>query len=158
MKLNLTKSAAKYFSFLKDIPILPIILDEQIKLFTLFFRPIIFSKMTDFVAAVKKFEAIHTTYHRYGGLEFKTRKKEFCHLHGDGLVDILLNKKTSTLFIKQGLCEAHHIHPNTGWISFQITNTSDIQQLILIAQCGYKLRRREDIEVLILEIIEKDNR
>lgn len=153
MKIEFTKSLVRYFSVFKNIPIIPVIIDEQIKVFTLFFRPIIFSKMTDFVKEVKTFENVQAKYHRYGGLEFQVNHKEFCHMHGDGLVDILLTRKIAQELVIHQICEEHHVHPETGWISYPITNETKENQLLLLAKCALELRLKKDVNNLVNQII-----
>jgi len=152
MDFELTKSIAKKLSFFKNIPLLPILIDEQIKIFTLFFRPVIFSKMIDFVKSIKNFVNIESKYHRYGGLEFRINNKEFCHIHGDGLIDILLDRKTAQTLIENKICSEHHINGGTGWISYQIRNETIVGQVVQIAKCAYKLRKNEDIDGIIEKI------
>lgn len=136
----LTKYIAKHFGAFKNVPFVPILIDEQMKVFTMFFNPIVFSKMIEFVQELKNENAVKLVYHRYGGLEFRAKNKEFCHIHGDGLVDIILNKKESTELIEKGLCEQHHVHPNTGWISYQITKETELKELIYITKKALNLK------------------
>jgi hypothetical protein len=66
--LNLTSLVAKAFSWLKEIPLLPIFIDEQIKLFTFIFSPRLFFLMSKIIQEVKTWEGVSTKTHRYGGI------------------------------------------------------------------------------------------
>lgn len=140
MNFELTKSVAKHLAFLKEIPFLPIIVDEQIKVMTLFFQPKVFAQMIGFVRAVKKLPEVSSHYHRYGGLEFRVHGKEFCHMHGDGLVDLILNREICRKLLLQQRVEPHHVHPDTNWISYPIRKDTDVADLLEIAQRAYALR------------------
>jgi len=142
MNFELTKSIARHFYFLKKIPVLPIIIDEQIKVYTLFFRPAVFSKMTEITAAIKQFEDVESKYHRYGGLEFRIGQKEFCHIHGDGLLDVILNKDIARQLVNDGVCEGHHVHPDTGWVSYPIKIETDVDKVVTIVRMAYDLRKK----------------
>jgi hypothetical protein len=77
--LEITKSIEKSFGFFKHVPLLPILIDEQVKVFTLFFRPSVFSKMASFTSSMKELKNVTAGYHRYGGLEFAVDGFEFGH-------------------------------------------------------------------------------
>ena len=140
MSLNLTKQIAKIFYRFKSIPYVPILIDEQIKVFTMFFNPDVFMKMMEFVQTIKRFDNVASSYHKYGGVEFRVNNKEFCHIHGDGLVDILLNKSMATDLINNNEVEDHHVIKGTGWVSFPITKDDDITSLIDVVKKAYNLR------------------
>lgn len=125
-----TKLIAKTFGGLKHIPFLPILIDEQLKLFTLFFRPQIFSKMVDLTKELRNIEGVTTKYHKYGGIEFLLNNKEICHMHGDGLIDIRLSKKWRDHYVKQNLVEKHHILEESGWVSYQIKKSDTIDVIL----------------------------
>ena len=140
MNFELTKSIAKHFSFFKQIPLLPILIDEQIKLVTLFTKPKVFSIMIDFVKEMKALEHVESKYHKYGGLEFRVNNKEFCHIHGDGLIDIILTKQKANEFIVTEFAVAHHVIKDSGWVSVQITNETKLEKLLIVVQQAYNLR------------------
>ena len=128
-KIEFTKTIEKNFSYFKQIPLLPNLIDEQLKLLILFIRPVVFSKMTDYVKYVKTIEGLTSKYHRYGGLEFQVNGKEIGHLHGDGLVDLRFNLAIKQQIVQEGLAEPHHVFPDTGWISYTITSDKPIEDL-----------------------------
>lgn len=148
MDFEPTKLIAKTFSAFKRIPYLPILIDEQLKIFTLFFRPRVFQYMIEIVQWIKNLPNIETKYHKYGGLEFKINDKEICHIHGDGLVDIILTKKTAAEIILTTKAEEHHVIINTGWISYQIKSETDILELKGIIQQSYLEKTNKNNAVL----------
>ncbi len=132
-----TKLIAHTFGWLKQIPFLPILIDEQLKLFTLFFRPAIFSKMIDLTQELRKMEGVTTKYHKYGGLEFMVNDKEICHLHGDGLVDIRLTKKWRNHYVHLNVVEKHHILEESSWVSYQIMKSDNLEIILDVIQKAY---------------------
>ena len=141
MNFEPTKSIARTFSFFKRIPYLPILIDEQIKIFTLFFKPKVFQQMIEVVKWVKKLPNIKSKYHKYGGLEFQINGKEICHIHGDGLTDVLLNRECAEKLILNTEAEEHHVIKNSGWISYQINNNTITSELTQIIQRAYDLKK-----------------
>jgi predicted DNA-binding protein (MmcQ/YjbR family) len=143
MKVELTKTIARNFSLFKHVPFLPNIIDEQLKVYTLLFRPIVFSKMILFVSHLKALENVQVAYHKFGGLEFRIFDKEFCHIHGDGLVDIRVNKEISSDLIERSIAEPHHVNPKTSWISFPIKSDTELERLLKIVELAYNLRSKD---------------
>ena len=141
MNFEPTKFIAKTFSPFKRIPFLPILIDEQLKIFTLFFRPKVFQQMIEVVKWMKELPDIKSKYHKYGGLEFKINGKEVCHIHGDGLTDVLLNKEYAEKLIRTTRAEEHHVIKKSGWISYQITSKTITSELIQIIQQAYDLKK-----------------
>ena len=90
--MNSSKLIAKLFKHFKKIPLLPNLFDEQLKVITLFFNPKVFANMIELNSWIKSLKNVKTKYHKLGGLEFIVNDKEICHIHGDGLVDVKLNK------------------------------------------------------------------
>tara|TARA_B100000809_G_scaffold52464_1_gene47791 strand:+ start:448 stop:897 length:450 start_codon:yes stop_codon:yes gene_type:complete len=137
MDFEPTKLLAKTFSSIKRIPYLPIFIDEQLKIFTLFFRPTVFQKMIEIVKWTKKLPYVTSKYHKYGGLEFQVNGKEICHIHGDGLTDVLLTRRVANDIIKSTFAQEHHVISDSGWISYQIKKESDIEELKGIIKQSY---------------------
>jgi hypothetical protein len=138
---NLTSTIAKYFSFLKEIPLLPILIDEQIRLFTFIFKLGLFFLMSEIIKEIKTWEGISIHTHRYGGIEFRIKNKEIGHLHGGGLLDILFDKDTKDELFKNKQISEHHVFKNTGWGSFYICENSDFQEIIHLLKISFMLKK-----------------
>lgn len=139
-KLDLLAILERNFRFLKEIPLLPNIIDEQLKLFTLFFRPKVFGKMMHYVKTVKSWESITAKYHRYGGLEFLVNGQEIGHIHGNGLIDLHFNKAIAQALIDKQLAKPHHVLNQTGWISYYITKDDPIATVLTLTSWSYALK------------------
>lgn len=142
---EVTKTLAKVFSPLKRIPYLPIVIDEQLKVITLFFRPQVFKVMIVLVQYLKSLPEVKSKYHKYGGLEFLITEKEFCHIHGDGLIDILLTRKVAERAIHRSRATQHHVIKNSGWVSYQLKGKDDIEEVKLVVLEAMKLRKGDNV-------------
>lgn len=140
MSFSPTKSIAKVFRPFKKIPYLPILIDSQIKVYTLFFKPQVFKKMIEINEQIKCLPKVKSKHHKYGGLEYQVNNKEFCHIHSDGLIDVILNRKIANDFIEKDYCEEHHVMPDTGWVSHQINKKTDLTKILEVIYKAYDLR------------------
>jgi hypothetical protein len=77
--------------------------------------------------------------HRFGGTEYRLGRREIGHMHGDHLVDIPFPKSVRNELIAAGLAEPHHILPNSGWISFYIKQTDQVEPAIALLRRSYDL-------------------
>lgn len=138
---DLTSSIARYFSVLKEIPFLPILIDEQIRLFTFIFKPGLFFLMSEIIKEIKTWEGVSLHTHRYGGIEFRVANKEIGHLHGGGLLDILFDKHTKDVLVKNKRISEHHLIKNTGWGSLYIRENSDFQEIVYLLRISFMLKK-----------------
>jgi hypothetical protein len=59
--------------------------------------------------------------HRFGGLEFRVNGREMGHMHGDELVDLPFPRDVGKKLIAKGKASPHHFIPQSGWISYYIS-------------------------------------
>ncbi len=125
--LSILASAGKK---IKYIPFLPIIVDEQVKLYIFLFYPRKFIKMKTLISLIRKEINPDISYHRFGGIEFQYNEKEIAHIHSNGLLDIYFPKKISILLIDKGLCCLHHVFPSSGWTSVYLNQYTDLSKCL----------------------------
>jgi hypothetical protein len=77
--------------------------------------------------------------HRFGGTEYRLGRREIGHVHGDYLIDIPFPKTVRNELIAAGLAEPHHILPNSGWVSFYIKRSDQVDQAIALLRRSYDL-------------------
>ncbi len=77
--------------------------------------------------------------HRFGGVEFRVGRREIGHVHGDRLVDIPFPTKVRNEIVAAGLAEPHHVLPESGWISFYIRASDDVDKAIALLRRSYEL-------------------
>src|SRR5438309_10404021 len=98
------------------------------------------------VAVVHGWEQVEIRPHRYGGLEFRLRKRELGHIHGDALVDMPFPKSVRNEIVAAGEAEPHHILPNSGWVSVFLRAKEDVERAIRLLERSFELataHRRE---------------
>lgn len=137
LNTNYTKLISKSFGLFKNIPFLPILIDEQLKILTLFTKPKVFENMIELNKWIKSLDNIKTKYHKYGGIEYTLNAKEICHIHGDGLVDVKLTKELKSKYINKEQVEPHHELPTSNMISYQLTKNDNLELIKEIIYDAY---------------------
>ena len=89
--------------------------------------------------AVLSWEGTTRHRHRYGGWEWRLGRREIGHIHGNWLVDIPFPKKVRDQVVSGGEADAHHILPDSGWISFYLQQPEDIEQAIKLLRRSFEL-------------------
>src|SRR5689334_15685429 len=75
---------------------------------------------------------LETHPHRFGGTEFRLGTREIGHIHGDTLVDIPFPTKIRDEIVAAGQAQPHHILPQTGWVSFYLRESGDVERAIAL--------------------------
>jgi len=81
--------------------------------------------------------------HRFGGTEYRLGKRELGHIHGDQVVDIPFPKKVRDKIIAAGRAEPHHVLPESGWISFYLNESADIDKAIGLFRQSFELAEKQ---------------
>lgn len=92
-------------------------------------------------AAMLELEGVTVQPHRFGGHEYRLGRREIGHVHGDSLVDIPFPRKTRDHVLAAGQAEAHHILPDSGWISRSLNRPEDVETAITLLRLSYDLAR-----------------
>ncbi len=79
---------------------------------------------------VLSWEGVTEHPHRFGGTEYRLGKREIGHIHGDRLVDIPFTKKARDRAIQEGKAEAHHILPDSGWVSIWLREAKNLDDAL----------------------------
>lgn len=127
----------KYVGFLKHVPLLPHVFDAGLKLISLVTNRNLPDYIDEIEAEVLSWKHTSVTAHKYGGIQFNNTTCELGHIHGNGLLDILLSRKQKTLWMKQYPVEDHHVFKNSGWVSFSIKTRTDRQTAIDLLKSVY---------------------
>jgi hypothetical protein len=130
----------KYLGFLKHVPVLPHVFDALLKLTSLLTNKNLPDYIDEIETEVLSWQHTHISAHKYGGLQFNINTTELGHIHGNGLLDILLNREQKFLLMKQYPVQDHHIFKNSGWISFWIKTVEDKQTAIALLRYVYDLK------------------
>ena len=89
--------------------------------------------------AVLTWEGVEALPHRFGGIEYQLQKRELGHIHGDHMLDIPFPKKVRDELVAAGMAEPHHLLPDTGWISFYLLKSADVERAIALLRRSYDL-------------------
>jgi len=76
--------------------------------------------------------------HRFGGTEYRFGRKEMGHVHGDRLADLPLPRKLHDEMIAAGRASAHHVLPDTGWVSCWMKGPEDAAGVIELFRLQYQ--------------------
>ena len=90
-------------------------------------------------AALMRWPEVTTHAHRFGGTEYRLGKREIGHVHGDALIDIPFPKRVRDEIVAAGRAQAHHILPESGWVSFYLHAPDDIESGIALLRQSYEL-------------------
>lgn len=83
-------------------------------------------------------EGVSEQTHRFGGVEFRYQSKELGHIHGEKLADLPFPKKIRDELVQSKFAQAHHIYPDSGWVSFYIKSEEDIPALLKLFHMQYE--------------------
>ena len=95
------------------------------------------------VKSVTAWEGVTAQPHRFGGVEFLLGTREIGHIHGDHLVDIPFPKKVRDQVVLDGRAQAHHILPESGWVSFYLRQPEDVSRAIGLLSESYQIAVRQ---------------
>jgi len=93
-------------------------------------------------AAVTSWEGVSAGPHRFGGVEFKLGRRELGHLHGDRLADLPFPKRERDRLIAEGRAREHRWVPDSGWLSVDIRDDSDVEAVIGLFRQAYERASR----------------
>jgi hypothetical protein len=72
---------------------------------------------------------------------------EIGHLHGDRLADLPFPVRMRKELVAAGEAQAHHVLPQTGWVSYRIRGDGDVAGAIELFRKNYeRLTDRKEIE------------
>lgn len=92
----------------------------------------------DLAAQLLTWPGVTAQPHRFGGMEFVYEGKEFGHLHGDYLVDLLLPKPMRDEAVAAGSAQPHHIYPDSGWVSVYLRSEADRVNAVKLLRAKYE--------------------
>jgi hypothetical protein len=91
--------------------------------------------------AVGSWEGVELGPHRFGGIEFRLGRRELGHLHGDRIADLPFPRRVRDELIAAGRARAHHVLPESGWVTFPIVEPDDVDRAIELFRLSYERAR-----------------
>src|SRR5882672_11740085 len=89
------------------------------------------------VCEVSAWPGVTIGRHRFGGTEFRYGPRELGHLHGNRLADLPFPLLVRNDLVAAGRAEPHHIHPESGWVSYFIHGQADIACVVALFRLNY---------------------
>ena len=81
--------------------------------------------------------------HRFGSTESLLRTREIRHIHGDYLVDIPFPTKMRNEIVAAGQAEPHHLLHDSGWVSFYLRESGDVERAIALLHRSYEIAAQQ---------------
>src|SRR5436309_16046849 len=90
------------------------------------------------VREVSAWPGVTTGRHRFGGTEFRHGRRELGHLHGSKLADLPFPLLVRNDLVAAGRALPHHVHPDSGWVSYVIRDEQDIARVVALFRLNYE--------------------
>jgi hypothetical protein len=97
-------------------------------------------------AAVESWEGASSHAHRFGDIELRAGGSELGYLHGDTVADLLLPKSVRDEAIATGVAHAHHVLPESNWVSVHIHHPEQIHDVLALLRSAYERAVRRPIQ------------
>lgn len=91
-------------------------------------------------STVSGWSGIEVEPHRFSAREFALDGTEIGHLHDGRLLDIPFPKRIRNILIEGGRAEKHHIHPESGWVSYSVDGDEAIDGALWLLRVSYLYR------------------
>jgi hypothetical protein len=88
-------------------------------------------------AAVQSWPGVQSAPHRFGGLEFRLGRRELGHIHGDRIADLPFPRRVRDELIADGRARAHHVLPDSGWITVSIRLPEEADRAVELFRMAY---------------------
>src|SRR5437773_1499965 len=125
------------FGFLKHVPLLPHLFDAMLKITTYFNNKRILDYVDEIESEVLTWQDTSIRFHKYGGIQFDTAKKEIGHIHGNGLLDVLFSREVKMQYIQAGRVQEHHVFKDSGWVSLWVRDDDDKKLAVELLRRSY---------------------
>jgi Family of unknown function (DUF5519) len=76
--------------------------------------------------------------HRFGGTAYLIDGHEVAHVHGNGLLDVHLNRDLARTFVAQEHAEPHHVLGDSSWVSYWIQTHDDVPTAMALIEAAAK--------------------
>jgi hypothetical protein len=131
----------KHFGFLKRLPFLPHVFETFLRLHSFLFKKNILFYIDDIEKDILFWTDTNTSIHRYGGLQFNYKNHELGHIHGNGLLDVLLSKEIKQSLLNDRIRD-HHVFKNSAWVSMDVKTEEEKELAVVILRKAYQIRGR----------------
>lgn len=120
--------------WLARVPLVPQVFDAGWVAWTALFHRQRLAAMESLERQVRQWPGIDRFPHRFGGLEFRQDGREIGHLHGNGLLDVRLDRERAAMAVRRGAAVPHHVLGPSAWVSFWLRDRSDLPAALRLLQ------------------------
>lgn len=106
---------------------------------------------------VSSWPGVTVAPHRFGGVEFRVAHRELGHLHGSRLADLPFPLKVRHDLIASGRASAHHVLPESGWVSYRMHAPDDSDAAIELFRLNYERPWRHEHADDLIDEASKDS-
>jgi hypothetical protein len=134
------------FRWLAKLPGAPQLFDAALLVSTALFSPSRSRAISAVERQAQRLPEVSLGIHRYGGIGFFVRGKEMSHIHGNGLLDCWVGRANRDRLVREnGGVTAHHLFPQSGWISFFVRGPGEVERALELIQiaCAHREKAEE---------------
>jgi hypothetical protein len=137
----------RHLRWLARVPVAPHIFDALLLTWTAIFHRERFAAMMALEAEALRLPGVSPCRHRFGGIGFVGGECEFAHLHGNGLMDVLVTREIAEDLMAARLAEPHHVFGPSSWVSFWIRRRADVPNAVALLRAGLQQLRHSPPEL-----------
>jgi hypothetical protein len=89
-------------------------------------------------AEIGALPGVNAEPHRFGGIEYRYGRRELGHVHGDRFADLPFPRRVRDDLVAEGRARPHHVLPDSGWVTAQITTDDEVENVIALFKLGYE--------------------
>lgn len=128
--------------WLGRVPLVPQVFDAGLLAWTALVHRRRLAAMEALEAQVREWPGMDRLPHRRGGIEFRQDGREIAHLHGNGLLDVLLGRERAAAVVQSGIALPHHVLGPSAWVSVWLRNEADLPSALRLMRQAGELQSR----------------
>ena len=136
---DLLRFVVRHFRWLARVPLAPQLFDAFLLTWTALFHRETLRAIEALEASALAISGVSTAPHRFGGLGFVRKGREFAHIHGSGLLDVKLTRERAAKIVAAGRARPHHVFGPSAWISFQLRTRADCEAATAFLRAGMEI-------------------
>ena len=130
----------RHLRWLARIPGVPHFFDTILFLSTAVFQPRRRAAMEELEAEVLRLLPCRLATHRLGGSAYRIEGREIAHLHGNGLLDVHLDRVQAIAFVAERRAEQHHFLGDSAWVSYWLEAPDDVPRALALIEAAAGVR------------------
>jgi hypothetical protein len=130
----------EHLGFLAKVPGLPQVFDALLLATTALRRTPCLRVMEQVESHGRSLPGMRLAPHRLGGIGFVLKDLEIAHMHGNGLLDVRLDRSERDHWVRSGRVQPHHVVRESSWVSLWIENAEDLSTACALLDTAAVLR------------------